>query len=134
MSTADVDYAATRQADANRTIKTRTLADWCWEHGITPADIATWPQPTRNRAARTAGVNPPSRLSPTWALVQDLLAHMTTWAHQNPWDDRAWQHHTHTRPDWTLTHPPANQTAPDTPSNDDPVPTPHGSTGPGGTS
>jgi hypothetical protein len=97
----DVDYTRTSQADTNRAAKARQLAHWCWHHAIPPTDITTWDQPTRRRAARTAGVNPPHRLSPTWDLVTALLDQMAIWADRHPDDARARPRHTSERPSWT---------------------------------
>jgi hypothetical protein len=105
----DVDFGHTQVADRNRVVKARTLADWCWQRGITPADVTGWDQRTRNRAARAAGVNPPNRLSPTWELVASLLGSMGVWAAAHPWDDRSWQRLTTERLDWVTAATTAHQ-------------------------
>jgi hypothetical protein len=84
-----VDWARTATADQNRLAKAKTIASWCWQHGITPATITGWDQTARNRAARTAGVNPPGPGSPTWGIVDGLLHRMADWAARHPDDPRA---------------------------------------------
>ena len=101
--TRDVDYSRTAHADTNRAEKARTLAHWCWHHAIPTGDVQGWDPPTRRRVARTTGVNPPNRLSPTWDLVASLLDQMDGWATRHPDDPRAQQRHADERPDWT--HP-----------------------------
>lgn len=73
----DLDWSQTGTAQANRTAKIETLAEWCWHHGITAATVRQqWDQPTLNACARAAGVNPPGRTSPTWVNV---AAQLTRW-------------------------------------------------------
>lgn len=107
MADTAVDWARTATADTNRLAKARTLAAWCWQHGITAADVDRWDQKTRNRAARTTAVNPPTPGSQTWQIVTGLLHRMAAWAARHPSDPRATQHHAGARPDWTREASPA---------------------------
>lgn len=77
-----IDYAHTPLAERQRREKAKTLARWCYEHGIDDR-ILRCPPVLRRKAARAAGVppphEPPGEVGETWHLVADLLARRGRW-------------------------------------------------------
>lgn len=97
------DYAGDAVAVQNRAGKAKALAAWCWDRGITAADVGAWDARIRSRAARSAGVNPPSCRDGRWATWEDaqaLLEEMTGWAARRPDHPRAVQPLLAERAEW----------------------------------
>ena len=65
-------YATNGHAEQMRQEKARTIATWCWAHGLDSARVAGLDDALRRRVARSAEVNPPSSWN-TWAVVVTKL-------------------------------------------------------------
>lgn len=82
-----IDYAHTPVAERQRREKAKTLARWCYDHGV-DGRILRCPAELRRKAARAAGVTPPhdpadGGAGATWTLVAELLARRVIWDHDH---------------------------------------------------
>jgi hypothetical protein len=77
-----IDYAHTEYAEQQRTAKAKTLARWCYQHGIGPG-VAEQPDSMLREIARLADVACPHRDPagrwPTWEAVAQLLRARADW-------------------------------------------------------
>lgn len=107
------DFGHTEQAHARRETKVRTLASFCWDRGISPADLRAMTDATRRRIARAADVHPPSSWE-TWGMVCDALDAKDAWAARNPDHPGAVRARPLGRAQWVESEPPPppEQTSP----------------------
>ena len=82
-----IDSAHTPTAERQRREKAKTLARWCYDHGVDGRILRATAE-LRRKAARAAGVPPPhesadGRAGDTWTLVAELLARRVIWDHEH---------------------------------------------------
>lgn len=93
------DWAHTPAAQEARRRKARLLAVFCWDRGLTSADVQGMDTATRIKLAHRVGVHPPSGQE-TWDLVAALLDDKRRWADRHPTDPRAHPALAQERPLW----------------------------------
>lgn len=85
-----IDYAHTPHATQQRQVKAKTIARWCYHHGVTAAAIEQITPELRRRVAGSVGVHPPTEnpdtLGETWRVVVELLHQRTVWDQANRQD------------------------------------------------
>jgi len=83
MSTAQVDYAHTREAEQNRIVKARAIARYAFDHSLPVEDLTAALHQGDNaqlaRIARAADVAVPGTLA-TWQAAIDALTALEAWA------------------------------------------------------
>lgn len=87
----DVDFRHTAGAEVNRRRKVAVVASWCWQRGITAADLDRCSRGHLVAIAGQARVSPPGEGSTTWHHVKVALERMAAWAAAHPGDPRAGQ-------------------------------------------
>lgn len=100
MTAPDVDHAHTDRAEANRLVKARKVAAWCWQRAITAADLDRLDAGQLAAIAGQARVPAPGAGSTTWHHVKVALERMTVWAAGHPDDPRARQEYAGLRATW----------------------------------